>query len=248
MRRSVSSAVTSSGQAGESIEEMSSRLGQLISGQKRFLADVSHELCAPLARMRTGLGILGGEGGGQRPRAYRIHRGGCRGAIFSGFNELLAFHESQLLPKVKIESIRLGEFLSEIVERELNRACGAKMRCRLIFSISADRKHLTRAVQNVFRNCHRHAGEDCEVRIAAFKKDGIVTLGIGDDGLGVADEEHARLFEPFYRPDKSRTRDTGGTGLGMAIMESSVRASGGRISTGRSPMGGMLISISLPEG
>ena len=116
------------------------------------------------------------------------------------------------------------------------------------FSVSADRKHLTRAVQNVFRNCHRHAGEDCEVRIAAFKKDGVVTFDIGDNGSGVSDEEHSRLFEPFYRPDKSRTRDTGGIGLGMAIMESSVRACHGRIVAGRSPMGGLLISISLPEG
>ncbi|MGJ8643499.1 MAG: ATP-binding protein [Luteolibacter sp.] len=233
------------GQAGESIEEMSKRLGQLISGQKRFLADVSHELCAPLARMRTGLGILEARADGKDlERIASIDEDATE--LSSLVSELLAFTKSSNA-EVKIEPILLGEFLSEIIARELDGHV-VKNEVPADFSVSADRKHLTRAVQNVFRNCDRHAGEDCEVRIAAFKKDGIVTFDIGDNGSGVSDEEHARLFEPFYRPDKSRTRDTGGIGLGMAIMESSVRACDGRIVAERSPMGGLLISISLPEG
>ncbi|MDP4625363.1 MAG: ATP-binding protein [Akkermansiaceae bacterium] len=233
------------GQAGESIEEMSTRLGQLISGQKRFLADVSHELCAPLARMRTGLGILEAKADGKDlERIASIDEDAEE--LSSLVNELLAFTKSSNA-EVKIEPILLGEFLSEIIARELDGHV-VKNEVPADFCVSADRKHLTRAVQNVFRNCHRHAGEDCEVRIAAFKKDGVVTFDIGDNGSGVSDEEHSRLFEPFYRPDKSRTRDTGGIGLGMAIMESSVRACHGRIVAGRSPMGGLLISISLPGG
>lgn len=233
------------GQAGESIEEMSTRLGQLISGQKRFLADVSHELCAPLARMRTGLGILEARAEGKDlERIASIEEDASE--LSSLVSELLAFTKASAA-EVKIEPILLNEFLSEIIARELDGHV-VKNEVPTDFSVSADRKHLARAVQNVFRNCHRHAGEDCEVRIAAFRKDGVVTFDIGDNGSGVSDEEHSRLFEPFYRPDKSRTRDTGGIGLGMAIMESSVRACHGRIVAGRSPMGGLLISISLPEG
>lgn len=233
------------GQAGESIEEMSTRLGQLISGQKRFLADVSHELCAPLARVRTGLGILEARAEGKDlERIASIDEDATE--LSTLVNELLAFTKSSNA-EVKLEPILLGNFLSEIIARELDGHV-VKNEVPADFTVSADRKHLTRAVQNAFRNCHRHAGENCEVRIAAFKKDGVVTFDIGDNGSGVSDEEHPRLFEPFYRPDKSRTRDTGGIGLGMAIMESSVRACDGRIVAGRSPMGGLLITISLPEG
>ena len=195
--------------------------------------------------MRTGLGILEARAEGKDlERIESIEEDASE--LSSLVSELLSFTKASAA-EVKIESIRLGEFLSEIIERELvGHDVQNEVPADLV--ISADRKHLTRAVQNVFRNCHRHGGEDCQVKIAAFKKDGVVTFDIGDNGSGVADDEYARLFEPFYRPDKSRTRDTGGTGLGMAIMESSVRACGGRIAAGRSPVGGMLVSISLPEG
>ena len=75
-----------------------------------------------------------------------------------------------------------------------------------------------------------------------------MNLVVEDSGPGVAEGELPRLFEPFYRPDKSRTRDTGGTGLGMAIVESSVRACGGKVSAGKSEMGGLLVSLVLPKG
>ncbi|MEP2776607.1 MAG: HAMP domain-containing sensor histidine kinase [Luteolibacter sp.] len=233
------------GQVGESIEEMSARLGQLISGQKRFLADVAHELCAPLARMRTGLGIL--EAGAEGKTADRIVSiEEDAGELSLLISELLAFTKSNAA-EVKLETIALGEFLTGISARELA-GHEVKIEIPAELRVTADRKLLTRAVQNIFRNCHRHAGEDCEVRIVTFLSDGMVEFTISDNGSGVPDEEYARLFEPFYRPDKSRTRDTGGTGLGMAIVESSIRACGGRVSAGRSSMGGLLVSISLPEG
>jgi two-component system sensor histidine kinase CpxA len=103
-------------------------------------------------------------------------------------------------------------------------------------------------LQNVLRNCHRHAGEDCAVRVSATATKDTVNLVVEDNGPGVPEEELLKLFEPFYRPDKSRTRDTGGTGLGMAIVESSVRACGGKVSAGKSAMGGLAVSFSLQKG
>lgn len=74
-----------------------------------------------------------------------------------------------------------------------------------------------------------------------------MNLIVEDNGPGVPKEELPKLFEPFHRPDKSRTRDTGGTGLGMAIVDSSVRACGGKSSAEKSEMGGLLVRISLPK-
>ena len=232
------------GAAGDSIEEMSARLGQLISGQKRFLGDVAHELCAPLARMRTGLGILANAvDEKQLQRLASIEEDAEELSVL--VSELLAFTKANS-SSVKIETIPLAAFCQDLATRELE---GHKVEISVPETISAkaDRRLLARALQNVLRNCHRHAGEDCAVRISATASKDTVNLVVEDNGAGVPEYELAKLFEPFYRPDKSRTRDTGGTGLGMAIVESSVRACGGKSSAEKIAMGGLLVRISLPK-
>lgn len=232
------------GMAGESIEDMSARLGHLISGQKRFLGDVSHELCAPLARIRTGLGILrNGADGRQAERLDSIEEDAEE--LSALVAELLAFTKANSTA-VSIEAVPLADLCRDLIARELD---GHTVGCTVPdgLSVKADRKLLTRAIQNIMRNCHRHAGPDCEVGISTSVSGNTVTLLIEDDGPGVAAEELAKLFEPFYRPDKSRTRDTGGTGLGMAIVESSVRASGGKVSAEKSAMGGLCVRMVLAK-
>jgi two-component system sensor histidine kinase CpxA len=232
------------GRAGDSIEEMSARLGQLISGQRRFLGDVAHELCAPLARMRTGLGILGNAvDERQSQRLASIEEDAEE--LSSLISELLAFTKANS-SAVNSESIPLADFFGDLTARELE---GHEVEIAVAETISAkaDRKLLARAVQNVLRNCHRHAGADCKVRISAASAADTVSIVVEDNGPGAPEGELAKLFEPFYRPDKSRTRDTGGTGLGMAIVESSVRACGGKVSAEKSPMGGLLVRIILPK-
>jgi two-component system sensor histidine kinase CpxA len=232
------------GRAGDSIEEMSARLGQLISGQRRFLGDVAHELCAPLARMRTGLGILeNAVDEKQSQRLASIEEDAEE--LSSLISELLAFTKANS-SSVNPEVIPLAEFLSDLTSRELE---GHEVEITVpeTVSVNADRKLLARAVQNILRNCHRHAGADCKVRISAAAAD-TVTIVVEDNGPGAPEVELGKLFEPFYRPDKSRTRDTGGTGLGMAIVESSVRACGGKVSAEKSAMGGLLVRMILPKG
>lgn len=116
-----------------------------------------------------------------------------------------------------------------------------------VLAAKADRRLLARALQNVLRNCHRHAGEGCAVRISATESKDTVNLIVEENGPGVPKEELPKLFELFHRPDKSRTRDTGGTGLGMAIVDRSVRACGGKSSAGKSAMGGLSVSFFLPK-
>lgn len=232
------------GAAGESIEEMSARLGQLISGQKRFLGDVAHELCAPLARMRTGLGILqNGADGRQAERLASIEEDAEE--LSTLVSELLAFTKANASP-ANLETIPLAGFCGDLAARELE-GHAVEIAVPENDSVRADRKLFARALRNVLRNCHLHAGADCAVRISANTSGNTVSLVVEDNGPGVEEGELTKLFEPFYRPDKSRTRDTGGTGLGMAIVESSVRACGGKVSAGNSAMGGLSVSFFLPK-
>ena len=232
------------GRAGDSIEEMSARLGHLISGQRRFLGDVAHELCAPLARMRTGLGILQNSvDGKQSERLESIEEDAEELSVL--VSELLAFTKANSA-SVAIEDIDLPALLGEIVSRELG-GHEVEMSVPPWTIVKADRRFLTRALVNILRNCHRHGGADCKVRICATSAAATVSLSIEDDGPGAPEAELARLFEPFYRPDRSRTRETGGTGLGMAIVESSIRACGGKVFAESSPLGGLMVGIILLE-
>jgi two-component system sensor histidine kinase CpxA len=233
------------GRVGDSIEEMSARLGHLVSGQRRFLADVAHELCAPLARMRTGLGILHHYADvRQAERLASIEEDAEE--LSTLVSELLAFTKANDSPAVP-EDIPLAEFCRELAARELE-GHAVEITVAESLSVRMDRKLLAKALRNVLRNCHLHAGAECAVRISATTAGDTVCLNIEDNGAGVAENDLARLFEPFYRPDLSRTRDTGGTGLGMAIVESAVRACGGKVSAGKSAMGGLAVRFEMPKG
>ena len=231
------------GLAGESIEEMSARIGTLVSGQKRFLADVAHELCAPLARIRTGLGIA--QNGADSRLASRLDSIDEDAEELSSLvSELMAFTKTGT-SNVEIESVNLTELVKELAARELQ-GHPVEIAMRDLLFVNADRRLLSRAVSNVFRNCNRHGGADCAVKITGRAEGNDVRLIILDDGPGVPQEEVHRLLEPFYRPDKSRSRDTGGAGLGLAIVDNCLRAFGGRVFADNNDAGGFLVDIHLP--
>ncbi|MBK1881204.1 HAMP domain-containing histidine kinase [Luteolibacter pohnpeiensis] len=232
------------GLAGDSIEEMSARLGHFINGQRRFLGDVAHELCTPLARVRTGMGILeNGLDEHHRERLASIEEDAEE--LSTLVSELLAFTKATS-STVHLQEVELEPIISQLTTRELS---GHELSIELHNAppVRADQRLLVRAILNILRNCHRHGGETCEVHIRARSVGDFVTLTIEDNGPGVPAEEHSRLFEPFYRPDRSRNRETGGTGLGMAIVESSIRACGGKVSAAKSSLGGLMVKIELPK-
>ena len=109
----------------------------------------------------------------------------------------------------------------------------------------ADPRMLARAFGNLVRNARVHAGSTARLQVSGSRQDDAISLVFRDNGPGVAEEELARLFEPFYRPDRSRTRDTGGSGLGLSIVRSCLEACGGRVTASRPADGGFEISVQL---
>ena len=216
------------GSLGASIETMASRLDRLVLGQKRFLGDVAHELCSPLARIQTGLGVLEyGLPPAQKERLASIDED--VGELSRLVSEVLAFTKASTAPgSVKLEDIELLEVIDSAAFRECP---GQPIQVQVPpgLRVSADRNLLSRAVANVLRNARRHGGDGCKVSIAAVSQAGMVELRIADDGPGVEPADLPRLFEPFYRPDAARTREAGGSGLGLAIVRSAVDSCGGSV-------------------
>jgi signal transduction histidine kinase len=104
---------------------------------------------------------------------------------------------------------------------------------------------LRRAVRNLLDNAVKY-GKAGSVHIRATPR--TIEIDIDDEGPGIPEPELSRVLEPFYRLEGSRSRETGGVGLGLAITQSIVQAHGGTLELSNRPAGGLRASIALPNG
>jgi two-component system sensor histidine kinase CpxA len=232
------------GNLGEAIKTMAGRLDHFVSGQKRFLGDAAHELCAPLARLRTGLGILEMRlGEADKERLASIEADAQELATL--VEEILAFSRAaNRAPR------RQPVLLEPLVRETANREGGARppeIRVPAGLTAVADPTLLGRALGNLVRNAKVHAGPEVKIMIEAIDTPGFIEIQVTDDGPGVPADELPRLFEPFYRPDRSRSRDTGGSGLGLAIVRTAMEACGGEAVASLPPAGGFRVTLRLPR-
>ncbi|MES2660147.1 MAG: HAMP domain-containing sensor histidine kinase [Verrucomicrobiota bacterium] len=236
------------GNLGQAIETMASRLDHLISGQKRFLGDAAHELCAPLARLRTGLGILEMKlAESEQPNLLQIESDA--GELAMLVEEILAFSRAGNRSP-RLQMISLEPLIQEVAAREGGEKA-PEIDVSPELTVAADSSLLSRALGNLIRNSRVHAGLEANIAIHAENGPDFVEITVMDDGPGVPPDELSRLFEPFYRPDRSRSRDTGGTGLGLAIVRTAIEACGGEAVATLPSNGGFAVTLrvrkSLPE-
>lgn len=144
-------------------------------------------------------------------------------------NELLAFTKAGLRPRdAELATILLAPLVQETIARE-HAVARVAVAVPADLAARADAPLLSRALGNLVRNALRYAGPAAAIRLIASRDAHGVCVAIEDEGPGVPPEALARLGEPFYRPETARTRETGGAGLGLAIVRSSVIACGGEI-------------------
>jgi len=239
------------GRLGTAVNAMTGRLEGFVSGQKRFLGDIAHELCSPLARMEMALAILE-----QRtPAEGRERVGDVRDEVremSALVNELLDFSKAGLQGTAAArECVALRPLVEAAVAREAPDA-GVTLEIPESLVVRAAPSLLARAVANILRNTRHHAGPSGPVEITATIEGtaaaATVRLTIADHGPGVPPEAWSALFDPFFRVDRARTRETGGVGLGLAIVKSCVQACGGTVAAGPRPDGsrGLVIELRLP--
>ena len=234
------------GSLGSAIVSMSSRLDHLVSGQKRFLGDIAHELCSPLARMRTGLSILETKlPASEQARLAAIEEEATELAEL--IDEILAFSRSTAgISQIKGKPLCLHDLITDLLSRE-NHQLNVENNIAPELHVLADQKLLQRAIGNLIRNTIRYAGPNAILVLRASLRDASIELQIIDNGPGVPEAEIPHLFEPFYRPDIARTRETGGVGLGLTIVKSCIVACGGSIVASNAKPQGFAIEITLPS-
>ena len=217
------------GRLGAAINHLAARLTGFVTGQKRFLGDTAHELCSPLARMQMALGIL-------EQRADEKQRGYVNDVreevqqMSSLVNELLSFSKASLGPAtIQLQPVPVRAVMEEVVRRESVPGAEIHMEAAEGLSALAEPELLKRALANLLRNALRHAGSSGPITLSATGEGQRVILQVSDRGPGVPEESLAQLFDPFYRVDQARTRESGGVGLGLTIVKSCVEACRGTV-------------------
>jgi signal transduction histidine kinase len=236
-------------------DTMAARLETLVKAQSRLLNDISHELRSPLARLNVALGLARQR---SQPESTAMLE---RIELEAGrLNELIG----RLLTLARMEDgeQRVSSTPVLLDEVALNVAEDAEFEaqarhCHVRSEIPAgswgvrgDESLLHSAIENVVRNAIRYTREGTTVEIHLEKRQRggreEAVVRVTDCGDGVPPDALEKLFQPFYRLDDARGRQTGGVGLGLAITERAVRFHNGRVVATNRAEGGLMVEIYLP--
>ncbi|MBX3192412.1 MAG: HAMP domain-containing histidine kinase [Labilithrix sp.] len=246
------------GEVSRAFDDMADRIAKLLLAERELLANVSHELRTPLARIRVALDLAN--------EADPREAVASLGEIAQDLSELehivdevlaaarlaldadaksgpgLPMHAEALDTRAMLER-SAAKFRAAHPTREL--------RARLaddLPKIDADPVLIRRVVDNLLDNAHKYTEDPTEPIALEARADGDhVVIEVADRGVGIAKEDLARLFEPFFRADRSRTRATGGLGLGLALARRVVDAHGGTIAFTSELGAGTVARVRLPS-
>ena len=233
------------GLLGQSINRMAARLAGFVAGQKRFLGDVSHELCSPLARIQVALGILE-QRADEKQQPYVNDLREEVQHMSSLVNELLSFSKASLgASTIKLQPVILRDIVDKAISRE--ETDGAKINVQVgdDLSVLAEPELLVRSLSNLLRNAIRYAGQAGPISVSARREPDAVHLTVADCGPGVPEPELAQIFDPFYRLDTSRDASTGGVGLGLAIVKTCIESCRGSVTCRNRQPSGLEVDLRL---
>jgi two-component system sensor histidine kinase CpxA len=218
----------------------------LIKGQTRFLGDVAHELCSPLARLQMALGIIE-QRADDRQKIYAALAIEKASQISHLVNELLTFSKASFGgPTVHIQPVPLNAAVEEAIQHEKTENARIETTFTDDFFVSADPELLIRALSNLLRNAIRYGADAGPIQIHAASQEDTITITITDCGPGVPEPELQKIFDAFYRVDASRNRQTGGSGLGLAIVRTCIDSCNGSVTAENRIPRGLAVRIHLP--
>jgi signal transduction histidine kinase len=233
----------------DTFDAMLDRLDTSFTAQRQFVADASHELRNPLAVIRTNADVALQESlpDEVRTRLEAVRRASER--MRRLVDDLLALARLELSAGARSE-VDLASLVDE-VRGELDalaRAHGLELEASAEddLCVVADRDAVKRALANLLDNAFRHSPDGAPVRLAAERRNGWAVLSVADGGTGLSPDEQELVFERFWRSDASRSRESGGAGLGLAIVRRIAESHGGEVGVTSTPGVGATFELRLP--
>ena len=223
------------GAIARALDSMHGRLRGVVDDRTRMLAAISHDLRTPLTRLRL--------------RTEQIPDADERARAAADIDEMermiaetLAFARADAL-ETRAERFDLAALVQSLVDDRADLGADIALEGPASLAIEGRPGALRRALDNLVANAVAHGGR---ARVAVLPGPPRILVHVDDDGPGLPPHELERVFAPFYRLEASRSRDTGGVGLGLAVARDIARAHGGDIVLANRAGGGLRATLSLP--
>jgi signal transduction histidine kinase len=232
----------------ENFNEMISRVKEMVASKDQLLLDVSHELRSPLTRMKVALEMM--------PKNQ------MRSSLLQDIGEmetmLAEILETQRLKgengKLVLAPVDLTALARSMVLKYKARKPGVNLEGKPApFVVQADEDRVKTALRNVLENALKYSLRQNQsvqvqpVRVSLDETGSSIRVWVEDSGVGIPIEDQEKVFEPFYRVDKSRTKKTGGYGLGLSLCREIMRAHGGEITLESVPGKGTRVVLEFPK-
>ena len=221
----------------DSFNEMTARIRAMMGSQRQLLLDVSHELRSPLTRMKLDLEF--------------VEDGPHKESLSSDIRELEAMIQELLETEtlqsnaggLKLEATDLGELLRSVAAGRIELELPAEP-----VSARLDGPRLRTLCKNLFDNALKYSPPaSARPRARLTLSDASIQIQVLDHGMGISPEALPHIFEPFYRADPSRSRDSGGYGLGLSLVSKIAAAHGGSVTVESQPGQGSCFTVTLPR-
>ncbi|WP_417047709.1 sensor histidine kinase [Dysosmobacter welbionis] len=236
-------------QLAQSFNAMSRRLGEAFLMQRSFSQNAAHEFRTPLAVLKTRIGLFRKKHD-FAPQATEEYL-----SILEGEVDRLSSMVDSLLKLTNLEQVpredRIG--LDELVQQAAGdmAALAQKKHTSIVVAasrgtVTGSRELLRRALFNLAENAVKYGPEGGQVQLSASLEGETAIITVADQGPGIPQELRERVFEPFFRVDSARSRQSGGTGLGLALVRAIAELHGGSASVEEAPMGGVRFTLKIP--
>jgi signal transduction histidine kinase len=228
-------------------DRMAERIETLLAAERRLLLDISHELRSPLARLRVAV-EMARSGDDLDSALNRIQKESDR--VNSLVGQLLQVTRAEGDPSsLRRNPVRLDVLVQQLVDESTieaaARGCSLQYQKHDVVTVEGDPELLRRAVENVMRNAIRYSPPESPVDVSVARRNGTAVVDVRDRGPGVPEESLPRLFDPFYRVENDRGRNSGGIGLGLSIARRAIELHKGSIRA-RNAAPGLEVELELP--
>src|SRR6188508_39766 len=230
------------GTLARDFDAMAERLQELVTSKETLLRDVSHEFRSPLARIRMALALAERRAGeASRPDLARLDK---------LVGQVMTLTRLRTTDTPRRDLVRLDTLVGEVVDDARFEYPDATLEysAHSPVSLRGDADGLKSAIENVVRNAMIYGDRTKPIEVRVDDGGVSSTVRVLDRGPGVPDAELERIFEPFYRTDKSRDHRQDGQGIGLAITARVTEVHGGKVRARNRAEGGLEIALELPLG